>query len=266
MSAESNPRVAICISGQPRSGLKTFPHIYENIIRPNNADVFIHMHHDKTNLYIEKSHMDNGNCVAAANIDDQLIALYKPIRYLVEAPRAFSKPNLNVPEPRLRNFQKMNAHKGWTDVECKAHIIKQLTSMYYSIYKCNELKELYANESGFVYDYVIRIRFDFFPKQPILCRQFNPNSIYYAEIGQSDNLISDWFNMGSNAIMNVYASLYLNMEYLNTFQYYKKEQRLPNTFEPSDICGGMSEFMLRDLCYLYKIPKCALRIACELTR
>ena len=55
--------------------------------------------------------------------------------------------------------------------------------------------------------------------------------------------------------MNVYASMYLQMDYLNTFTYFKKEERRNNTLEPSDLCGGMAEYMLRDLMYLHKIPK-----------
>lgn len=45
------------------------------------------------------------------------------------------------------------------------------------------------------------------------------------------------------------------MDYLNTFTYFKKDERLENTLEPSDVCGGMAECMLRDLMYLHKIPK-----------
>ena len=33
-----------------------------NIIKPNNADVFIHMNYDNEKRYMEKSHVDNGNC------------------------------------------------------------------------------------------------------------------------------------------------------------------------------------------------------------
>jgi hypothetical protein len=43
-------KVAICISGQPREATLCFPFIYENIIKPNNADVFMHMNFDKENL------------------------------------------------------------------------------------------------------------------------------------------------------------------------------------------------------------------------
>jgi len=258
-------KVAVCISGQPRNALQTFPYIFNNIIKPNNADVFIHMHYDQDNLYIEKSHLDKGNCFFEPNLDRQLIDLYNPKKYLIEKPRNFQKPNIFLTDKRLENSKKMNSHKNWSDEEHRSHMVKQLTSMYYSIYKCNELKELYANENGFVYDFVIRVRFDIKPNEPIVCSMLNPNYIHYLEIGQPDELISDWFNLGSNCIMNIYSSLYLNMEYLNTFLYYKKEDRQPNLLEPSDKYGALSEHMLRDLMFLYKIPKNPLMLKFTLT-
>ena len=248
-------KVALCISGQPRKVLETYPYIYENIIKCNNADVFIHMHYDSNNLYMEKSHADNGCCELQLGIDETVANLYNPKQILVESPRNFQNPNINIPEIRLKRIKKMNSHKNWTDQEHLQYSVKQMTSMYYSIYKANELKEIYANENGFVYDYVIRIRFDLFVYEPIICNNLNPNYIHYLEIGQPDNLISDWLNIGSNLIMNVYASLYLNMEYLNTFQYYTKNEREDNLYDPSEICPGVFEHMLRDLMHLYKIPK-----------
>lgn len=257
-------RVALCISGQPRNALQTYSNIYKNIIEPNNADVFIHMHYDNNNLFMEKAHADNGNCVLEKGIDQRLIDLYKPKRYLIEMPRNFQKPNIGIPEKRLENIKKMNHHKNWSDEQHIAYHVKQLTSMYYSIYKVNELKEIYANEEGFVYDYVIRIRFDLLPLEQILCEQLDPAKIHYLDIGQPDQLISDWLNIGSNLIMNIYSSLYLNMEYLNTFQYYKKEDRPLNMLEPSDTYGGFSEHMMRDLMYMYKIPKQIIHKNCQL--
>jgi hypothetical protein len=248
-------RVALCLSGQPRKALETYPFIYENIIKPNNADVFIHMNYDDSSNYIEKSHMDNGVCHLEKGIDKKLIELYKPIRYLIEKPKNLRNPNINMPDLRVKRMLEMNKHRNWNETEAKNHGIKQATCMYYSIYKCNELKETYANENNFVYDYVIRMRFDLVPKQVLFMNQFDPNYIHYLELGQPDHLISDWINFGSNLIMNVYSSLYLNMEYMNTFKYFKKEERLENRYEPSNVCSGMNEHMLRDIMTLYKIPK-----------
>ena len=248
-------KVAVCISGQPRMALEAFPNIKKFIIEPNKADVFIHMHFDKDALYMDKSHADKGHCVLDPKIDIHVLEMYNPTRYLVETPRNFLRPNIKCSENRIRRSAEMNNHRKWTEEQHVQYTIKQMSSMYYSIYKCNELKELYANENGIVYDYVIRLRFDSLPNAPLVCSEYDPNFIYYQKIGQPDDLISDWVNFGSNAIMNVYASMYLNMEYLNTFRYYKQTERLPNTLEPSSECGGLYEYMLRDLMHLYKIPK-----------
>ena len=247
-------KVALCLSGQPRCALKTFPYIKENIIDPNNADVFIHMHYDTNNLYIEKSHSDNGNCLIEKDIDSKIIELYNPVRYLIEKPRNFYNQNIKIPLKRLESYKKMNYHKNWSDEEHSNYIIKNMISMYYSIYKSNEIKEIYSMENNFVYDYVIRLRFDALPQCKLYCKDYDKNYIYYQEMGYKDNLISDWINFGSNSIMNIYSSMYLNLEYINSFKFYKKNERQENTLEPSDECSGLNEFMIRDLMYLYKIP------------
>ena len=257
-------RVALCISGQPRSSLDTFPLIYENIILPNNADVFIHMNFDSNNTYIEKSHADNGKCNLASNIDKTVIELYKPKCVLVEKPKHFKNINFKIPPERLKRSYDMNGHKGWTDDQHIEYITRQLYSMYYSINKCNELKELYALENNIHYDYIIRIRFDITPKDKLICSNYDSKFINYLDIGQPDELISDWLNFGNNAIMNVYASLFLHMEYLNKYTFYKKDERLLNLLEPSDECGGLYEHMLRDLMHLHKIPKKGIKLNCGL--
>jgi len=247
-------KVAICISGQPREATRCFPFIYENIIKPNNADVFMHMNFDKQNTYIEKSHKDNGVCYVNSNIDEELIKLYNPKRILVEKPKNFQNKDFKIPPARLERLKIMNHKVVWTHEECINYIIKQQYSMFYSIYKCNELKEIYALENNIRYDYVIRIRYDLLPRNKIQCSLLNPNMLYYVNLQQPDNLISDWINIGSNAIMNTYSSLFLNLEYINTLQFLKKNDRLENTLEPSDECGGMSEHSIRDWIYHLKIP------------
>lgn len=257
-------RVAVCLSGQPRSVKETFPYIYNNIIKPNNADVFIHTYFDKDNLYIEKTHLDRGSCTTDETIVDTVLQLYKPKAYLVEKPKNFSKINLKMTEFRLKSSRELNKHRNWTDEEHIKHIIKQIMSQYYSIYKSNELKENYANEHGFVYDYVIRLRFDLVPRQILICEHYNPNFIYYQAMGHPDNIISDWINFGSNLIMNIYSSIYLHFEYLNTLDFFTKEMRLENTLEKSDVCGAYSEYMIRDIMTLHHIPSKPFDIACIL--
>jgi len=261
---QEQPRIAVCISGQPRVAKETFHLIMNNIIRPNNADVFIHMNYDIDYLYMEKSHADKGKCQLESGIDQWVIGNYQPKRWLVEKPRDYKNDVIGISEKRLENHKRMNAHKGWTDEQHKKYIVRQMYNMYYSIYKANELKEIYMLETGQRYDYVFRIRFDITPKEVILARDYDPNFIYYLDISQPNSLISDWLNFGSNAIMNVYASLFLNLEYLNNFRYMKKEDREENLLEPSDTYSGIYEFLLRDLMYLHKISKRGIKSDCGL--
>jgi hypothetical protein len=257
-------RVAICLSGQPRSYRETFPYIYHHIIQPNNADVFFHTWFDESNLYMEKAHVGRGDCHLPETTVSELVQMYKPKAYLVEKPKPFKKPNLLMNDTRVRNFINMNSQLNHTPQQAQDHAIRQNMSMLYSIFKSNELKETYANENGFVYDYVIRIRFDLVPKVPLVLSQFNPNSLYYQDLGHPDQLISDWVNFGSNLIMNVMSSLYLHLEYYNSIQFYPLSERLPNTLEPSNVCGGWAEYMLRDIIARHNIPSKAVNLECSL--
>ena len=99
-------RVALCISGQPRMAHYTYPLIKANIIDPNNADVFIHMHFDPQSTYIEKSHLDSGQCYIAPTLADELVELYAPKACLIEKPKQVIKPNFQISEGRIDRSRK----------------------------------------------------------------------------------------------------------------------------------------------------------------
>jgi hypothetical protein len=247
-------KVAVCLSGQPRNALHTFPYIYNNIIKPNNADVFMHLNFDNDNRYILKSHKNNGNCIADELLDKKLIDLYKPKKVLVEAQKKFYNSNIKICEKRLSNSMKMNNTRDKN--ECRNHDLLCVYSMFYGIYKSNELKELFALENNIQYDFVIRLRYDVLPNDVINCSTFDSNFIHYINIGQPDNIISDWFNMGSNVIMNCFSSIFLQLEYINLYTFYKKEQRdQTNTCYDNTDCIYGPEHIIRDYMNLMQIPK-----------
>lgn len=252
------PRVAVCLSGQPRNYRDTFPFIYKHIIEPNSADVFFHTWFDESNLYMEKTHIGRGACDLPKETIEELLFLYRPVAYLVEKPKSFLKPNLNVPDARIEKYIRLN---GQTREEGKAHAIKTYLSMLYSIFKANELKEIHATSNGIVYDYVVRIRFDCLPLQPIILEQYNASILHYQDLGHPEGLISDWFNFGSNLIMNVYSSLFLHVEYYNSPSFYPLKDRMPNTLEPSNECGGYCEHMVRDMMTRHSIPSRAINFS-----
>jgi len=257
-------RVAVCLSGQPRNAINAYKYINENIIIPNNADVFMHLNYDNDTKYMLKSHKDNGNCIAEDNVDRRLIDLYKPKSYLIEKQKNFHNPNIHICDIRLGNIMRMNGfndrHTAWI------HDMKCVMSMFYGIYKSNELKELYALENGIVYDYVIRLRYDCIPRKRLICSDYDPNYIYFQDISQPDNIISDWFNMGSNVIMNCYASIFLNIQYINSYQFLKKENR-DQTNTCYDNTNGIygPEHIIRDYFNLFNIPKKSLNINLDIS-
>lgn len=247
-------KVAVCISGQMRNIEKTFENISTNILIPNNADVFIHSWYDPQSPYIESIDMNRCKPIDI-NIPQRILDLYKPCKYLFEKPKDFSKSYdsiLKVPEQWINTF--LNQHP--SKEHAKRHMIKNMKSMIYSIHKANELKELYAEEQGFMYDYIIRIRFDISLNKPLILNQMNlnPKSFYYVNLNQPDELISDWLNIGSNTVMNCMASMFYLFEYYNNFDYLKKEHRKPITFRSDNESIWGYEYFLRDLMNQLKIP------------
>ncbi len=242
-------KVAVCISGQMRSFEKCYSNIYENIIKPNNADVFIHTWYDENNLRIEGVDPKRHNIYYEKGDDVKVIDLYKPKSYLIETPIYFRNPNIKIPEKYIERIKTMRQNN------IKDESIHHSYSMFYSIFKCNQIKEEYSYKNNIYYDCVIKIRFDIRPTEPLLCLNYDMNYIYYAEINQPDELISDWINMGSTEIMNIYSSTFLHLEYLNNFKYFKKEQRINNTCYPSDECSWGNEHLIRDIMLLFNIQK-----------
>ena len=266
-------KVAVLLVGQPRNAIECSENILKNIIIPNTADVFIHTWYDKENLYMEKGEKDRGNCLCEANIDTKILEIYKPKSYCIEKQKFnnFNNYECNYyecPEKYLDNISKDGKNKELTLEEVKLRILKYThLSQFYSIFKCNLLKEEYSIENNILYDCVIKIRFDIVINAPLICNHYQMNKIYFQNIGQLDNLISDWFNMGSNEVMNVLASIFLNIKYLNNYQgYYSKTERLPVSLWDTTKCNISPEFFIRDMMYKYKIPSQPINIGIILSK
>ncbi len=255
-------RVALLLCGQPRKALETCEIIKKLIIDPNKADVFMHMWYDDNDLYMEKVEKDRGVCNLERGIDKKLIDFYKPKGVIVEKQK-FKKFNnydcdyYKIPKKYTNNLLKCGNNKKLSIEEMKLRIIRYPhLSQLYSIFKCNLIKEEYSLENNILYDCVIKLRYDSFPKTELICEKYDMNYIYYEDIGQPDNIISDWFNMGSNTIMNIYSSIFLNFKYLNNNKmYYKRKERInSSSVGVDDNCTISPEYLIRDIMYKYNIP------------
>lgn len=265
-------KVAVLITGQPIAGIKNSSHVLNNIIAPNNADVFMHMWYDKDYPIGEKSDKSR-ECNFEEDIDKKLLDIYKPKAYCIEKQRFSQFENYDgtyykLPEKYLNNYCDMPGNKELTRKEIENRIIKYThLSQFYSVFKCNMLKEEYSIENNVLYDCVIKIRYDTKLGFKLDCSNIDMNNLYYMNLGHKDNIISDWFNMGNSMIMNIYSSVFLNLKYLNdTTGIYQQTIRQPVTLWDTSQGSMGPEHMLRDLMDLYKIKYVKINGHCGLEK
>lgn len=197
-------KVAICLSGQPRCIEKVFPSIKKLIVDPNNADVFIHSWYDPSSVGTKfDGAVWAGELEAIRpDLDRIIVDLYKPTRYIFEVQRKFdisiyNRQTIDI----LENKQNLFTTK----------------SMFYSIFRSNELKKEYEINNNFVYDYTIRCRFDieFFNEINIdnYKDMLDDNSIIMPDDIPSSawNIAcNDNFAFGKSKVMDIYSSFYLH--------------------------------------------------------
>jgi hypothetical protein len=137
-------KVAICLSGQPRTWRKVVD-TWSNIARPEtNVQVDYFMHMWDENSYHSKLG-DEKKKVSEEEIQE-LIARIQPKKYVVETARDFT--GLDTSRPEHSAYQ----------------------SQFYSIMRSARLKKDYEIEQNILYDVVIKSRFDNF----IGANNFNP--------------------------------------------------------------------------------------------
>lgn len=183
-------KVALCISGQPRSVDKTFPYINQNIIVPNKPDVFIHTWID--NSIIGRKPVSAGGIIASDTIPDnihQIIQeLYNPVVMRVEAPIKFNK----------------SYERTYPQIKVESSL-SQRYSVFQSIDSVNMFDE---------YDAIIRMRFDWAIKTKIRVSDFDLNYLYCPNDCPHTNGVNDQFAFSNQDIMTQYAELHNNIDML----------------------------------------------------
>lgn len=146
---EKNKKIAICLSGQVRSWRKcyeTWKLIWVNI--PNvEVDFFIHTWDENT--YPAKFGHSNPPTKVTQEEIDEIVELLKPKKIIFEKSKSFQS---------LQNNDALNG--------------SPYLSQYYGVLKCARLKKEYEIENDFIYDSVVRLRFDLYLKDPIFKEDF----------------------------------------------------------------------------------------------
>jgi hypothetical protein len=212
-------RIAICFSGQPRFVRECYRGIRENIIDENKnyeIDVFAHTWFsedlaDKV-LYHNEFSSFSGNAKINKNSIGDIINLYNPKEIIVDEPIEF----LSLASYE-GSFNRQIDSVNKMGIEKEEYIKMKLNSHYsflYSIMQSNIIKKKYELKKGFVYDWVVKLRFDNIIKSPISFSNLDPNFLYHQEMGKGESEISDWINFSSSKNMDSFSSAFHTIERL----------------------------------------------------
>lgn len=205
-------RIALCLSGQPRGLPLSIDLLKKGLVEPNKiTDVFFHAWHNEEDVGKSyNSAQSNQNSIVGCvkpQTKETLVEQLQPLKYIVEPQKEF---------PHLRSLiQEPSANQ------------ELLGSNFYSVWMANELKKQHEQEQGFVYDMVVRTRYDLFYYEQVdlmKCVQaVSEGKIVVMEEFQnhqdwknnSDKPMVDIFAVGNSAVMDVFSGVYPNMESLN---------------------------------------------------
>lgn len=183
MSKISSPKLALCLSGQARSYNKAYEYIKRNLLNHYDVDVFLHTWRPNT---------------SRVALYEGLRNLYDPVNFVMDE---------CLPETANNDLPVPNA----------SHPANFCTSMFYSIYRANDLCVKYAELNGVKYDYVIRCRYDIALNSVIDFTTLKPGTVYTSKDTEEPNpLLNDQFAICEPQTMNIYASTYLNLRWHST--------------------------------------------------
>lgn len=203
-------RTALCLYGQPRSIKQNWKYIQENIVNPNNADIFLHTWFNPEDLNLHK--MTPGH--EYRSFDSDTLNFINGLNILsskIEKQIDFNDKFISVSEANVE------ACWPWSNVYDREDFIRNRVrshySMWYSINQSIMLKEMYSQQNRFEYDCVILSRFDTSPKISVDVSKFdnkNLNSGYH-QLPRGE--VNDWFMFSNNINMNIVGSTFLFIDY-----------------------------------------------------
>ena len=191
-------KIAVCISGQPRSVYRGI----ENILQFFKFDfhVFAHAWWDKESRKTTfKKRLWNGvdDEVSEPVENDWVSEMYNKVdvkQIIIEEQKQFDVPEL-LEKRKLKFTNTFNVCSG-----------------LYSVWRCNQLKKDYELENNFIYDWVIRTRYDFGLSEPLIIDNLDNNIIYAPNDNSHKYGFNDQFAIGSSFNMDTYSDVFLHIE------------------------------------------------------
>ena len=190
-------KVAFCFAGQPRDVKNTLDNILWSWGTHQELDFFVHTWvPQKEGIFRTDTPSDTFD----GNTLDYILEKLKPKKYKFEDQIIFEKVYQDSKTWPIKNF-------------CIPNPSQNIQSFFYSVKKSNDLKKQYEVENNFVYDCVIRTRFDY-----LFTKQYNISEydLEYLHIkddcSHSDYSINDHVAFSSSKMMNIYSDMYDYLE------------------------------------------------------
>lgn len=192
-------KIALCFSGQPRYLKEAYSGIYSNLIEKYSPDVFVHTWWDESmadkKMELSTTLSYNRTYYWEKNTINMIKKLYLP-------KKIFYQPQINFKIYDNVNYELCNP--------------QSVHSMFYSLEKSNKLKKKYEEDNNFVYDVVIRCRFDtLFDKFDI--NFYDIDMSYINCHVMNHNIPNDQFAISNSKNMDKYSSVYSNLEQYQKF-------------------------------------------------
>lgn len=181
MSKNSSLKLALCLSGQPRSYNKSYNYIKRNLLDHYNVDTFVHSW--RSNFGPQQM-----------KIREEIGAYYEPVYAHYD----------NDLEPSINSdMTVINA----------SHPANFCTSMLYSIYRADSYRIWHECNENKKYDFVIRCRFDLALNKHIDFTTLQRGVVYVSKDIDGPSLMNDQFAIADSDTMNIYSSTFLNIRH-----------------------------------------------------
>jgi len=202
-------RVALCISGQPRTWKKTYSNWIEHLLPNVEKDIFFHLWDYNTlpTIVLQSGVRSLKDVHITEEEKQDIIDTYQPKKYKFDNRNV--NPTLFDKDPSILT-EYVNNPIGWW---CR--------SQYYSIYYAANLKRQYEIEHNFEYDVVFRMRTDlYFMENLNMPREVRPNCLYSKSNGYVDNvesfMIGDTFHFADSYTYDQAAEFIHSLQFIDS--------------------------------------------------
>jgi hypothetical protein len=230
-------KTAVLFFGEVRGDPEHWQQIYNKIVQPNNADVFMYL------VYYDKDYFNNmsfkekdyneayyKNRGMRMKPPAELFDIMKPVKIVFEAKKHYPIDVLEQINDRLNPYYDLYAYHD-VSIDVIKHNWYRIISQNELRKKVTELKIDYEKENNFKYDNVIMTRLDIDPVEDIIISA--PLTNIFAKLAEHPMLqggcIHEQILIGKSELMDVFKDIYpeifnLIKEHCSYDNHYKKNE------------------------------------------